>query len=1118
MQGFGNKNAKIMLVGECPGQEEDQKNQPFVGRSGKMVNDNLMSIGIKREDCFITNAVRCATSDNSTPEASVCKTCKQYLVDEIKEVKPEIIVAIGSKAMESVLGKKGITKFRNQVYWSDEYNAKVVVIYHPAYIMRNPGLMNEFVDGFAVLKRELSCTKPAEISKVPTKRVYCETKEQVDKLLVELSKVDKFAFDFETSSLDYFNAKIVCCSFSWKNGLGVVLPWDLLDEGLWFQLCDVFEGNALKIGHNVKFDIHMCIANHIHIKGPFMDTMLAHALIDENSKHGLDDLSLKYTDLGEYWSDLENWKTEYAKKNKISKESISYALIPKDILYPYAANDADSTFRLYDLFCQKLEDQKLTDFFNKYTIPTMELIVQLEHRGIKIDTDKLKELVDTYSKKVVELEYELHQDPMVIKFVNDKQMASNKALEDKFGRSTMLQGMFEGFSEYVAHKSSNDQFKMNFNSTVQLAELFYGKKYFNLPVVKYTDKGKPSLDGTVLAEFGTKHGILLASKIVKLRELNKFLSTYLQSSLDKATAHQGRIHASFWQHITVSGRTSCSDPNLQNIPRDAKDLKECFKPDEGMTFLKADLKQAEWRIFAHYSKDADMLRDIANGIDVHRQTAASVLSKKEGDVSKEERNIAKCFHPDTEILTKSGWKPILSLSPGEQIIQAIPSPGFTVDLEWVVPTEVFSKKHESGKLMHLRNEGIDIRVTPDHRMLGWGSPNGTLEPVRVVTPVNLKKLCGWANAGHLTSGDLVVDERLLRLAVATQAAGNYTGKYPIRFGFTRDRKIKRLTSLLNPGEYSISKNKQGVTSFYIKSWFARQIRALLNTNKTFPWSWLNLTPKLRDIVLEEAAFWDSCCRNNLNMYSDSSSIRQNIDVLQALASISNRKSVNICYQLTVQAADCNKTRVGNLSIKEIDYVDEVACISVPSTFILVRDGGIPLIVGQTINFGLMYGRGSKAIAEQMHIPLEQAEEFRGVFFLRYPVATRWLKSVVKQAKVYSAVRSLMGRIRHLPTLHSEEQSIVNEAERQATNSPIQAVASDLNNHLCIQTYKKAKLLGIKCYPCLMVHDCIIFQVQKDQVDVLKKLMGDVLLESVKEIGLLCKMEQDYETGDSLAVM
>lgn len=481
--------------------------------------------------------------------------------------------------------------------------------------------------------------------------------------------------------------------------------------------------------------------------------------------------------------------------------------------------------------------------------------------------------------------------------------------------------------------------------------------------------------------------------------------------------------------LVATGRTAISNPPLQQLPQ-REGVRQCIEPPEGFYFVGADYSALELttlgQILLDYFGESLLAASIQRGQDPHLMTAAMFLGVTYEEAAKrlkeeksntwvgdkpvsDMRQLGKCFHPDTEVLTKTGWKRIPELNSGEQVAAAIPRDGGEVGIEWQVPSQVYSRDF-SGELVHLKNEGIDLRVTPDHRMIGYnmrGPKRGSKhisEPIEVV-PEKMTGLRYWPNAGKKLGGVPVEDTRILMLAVATQADGSYSGRQ-IKFGFSKQRKIERLRSLLRDGEYVEGIASQGYTTFTVRRELTAKIQALLDDDKTFPWWWLGLSWEHRELVLEEVVYWDSHKASNWKMFSFSSTPNKNRDVLQALAHLTNRKTRQRDTELSVK--DHHLTRGGNLEVAREPYVGKVVCLSVPSSYVLVRDGGIPVITGQCLNFGIpgglsaptfvhyAKGFGYKFRGKTEEEKIEKAREFIREYKNWYPEIKRYLDLVAKQ--------------------------------------------------------------------------------------------------------------------------
>jgi len=630
--GEGPKDAKLMIIGREPGQEEDLSGRPFIGRSGQLLNKTLSKIGIRREDVYVTNVVKCANSgENKPPNKKTVKHCRVNLVSEIEEIKPSIIVVLGSVALESVLGKSGISKWKNNTYFSNEFNATVVPIYHPAYILRNPEVKKEFNKGFDIVKNLYhGGYHRGVVPKSTCKVAIADTKEKIDKVLTILESSDEFSFDLETSSLNPKIAEIGVFSVSWKDGYGVAIDWSKMYDGALNRLQKVMVSDKLKIGHGAKYDISVLLERGMRVKRPFFDTMISHSLINENVRHSLDECVLSYLDMGSYWDEVDEYKKKMG-------DDVNYLKIPMKVLGEYGAKDAVATYKLYRIFKEELVKQDLLNYHNIYSIRTMLLLTEMELYGIKIDREQLKILIGEYEEKLVGLFDNVRNDKHVKKLVSSKKSGKIKELDRKYNNSKMLQNRYNNFDEYC--KKFSDSWVFNPRSAPQMKKLFFDKEYLGLTSLMKTDKGAPSTNKKVLLRYAAK-GVQLAKLIMDYRRVAAYLSNFL-TVVYRESESNGRIHTHFLQHSTVTGRLASQDPNLQNIPRDADDYKKCFIADDGYIFVKADLAQAEFRGWAHYSNDENLISEIKSGLDIHTLTASQVFDTPPEEVTGEQRTAAK---------------------------------------------------------------------------------------------------------------------------------------------------------------------------------------------------------------------------------------------------------------------------------------------------------------------------------------------------------------------------------------------------------------------------------------------------------------------------------------------
>ena len=426
------------------------------------------------------------------------------------------------------------------------------------------------------------------------------TKKDLKKVIKEASKSDTVAIDTETTGLDYIDSELVGISISFNAGEGFYIPIKHNDESIiQLPLEDVI--NALKpllensekkiIGQNIKFDKNILMKYGLKIASIKNDTMMMSYVLDASAtRHNLDALASYY--LGYKTSTYEDVAGKGAKQ-------ISFDDVPIDIATNYAAEDADITLRLYEELSPKLKNiESLNKLNEEIEIPLIEVLSDMERNGAILNAKVLN--------------------------------AQSKDLEERIIRL-----------ENKAYKLAGEEF--NLGSTKQLREIFFDK--LNYRVIKKTPGGQPSTDEKVLAELAEEYE--LPKVLLEHRTLSKLKSTYTDKLPNQISSLSGKVHTSFHQAVTTTGRLSSSDPNLQNIPirtEDGRRIRQAFEPSNGNKFISADYSQIELRVMAHLSKDPGLLSAFQEGEDVHSKTASEVFNVGIEDVSSELRRNAKAIN------------------------------------------------------------------------------------------------------------------------------------------------------------------------------------------------------------------------------------------------------------------------------------------------------------------------------------------------------------------------------------------------------------------------------------------------------------------------------------------
>lgn len=408
------------------------------------------------------------------------------------------------------------------------------------------------------------------------------------KLLEDLEAQEIFAFDTETDSLDYMNADLIGLSVSWKEGEAYYLSRELLDKYK-KEFKAVFENlNVKKIGHNIKFDVHVLKNLGIEVCGVYFDTMIAAYLLKAGvGEYGLKSLALENFDIQ---------MLEFKELLKLSDKKDDIRGVPIEKLSHYACADADITFRLFEKYKEELKaEERLQKLFYEVEMPIVEVLIGMERNGIELDAAKLKSFSKELDEKVARLKSQI--------------------------------------TDIVGHE-------FNLNSPKQLSEVLFGK--LGLQSAKKTSTGAFSTNERVLRDIRSQHEIV--DLILEYRELAKLRSTYTDALISQLNPDTRRIHSSFNQAVASTGRLSSSDPNLQNIPVASElgnKIREAFVASEGKLFVSLDYSQQELRILAAVSRDVLLLRAYQDNVDVHALTASKLFGKEVEEVTKEERSKGK---------------------------------------------------------------------------------------------------------------------------------------------------------------------------------------------------------------------------------------------------------------------------------------------------------------------------------------------------------------------------------------------------------------------------------------------------------------------------------------------
>lgn len=426
------------------------------------------------------------------------------------------------------------------------------------------------------------------------------TEADLNRWVEKLKQAKLFALDTETDNLDYMAANLVGISFALENGEAAYLPLQLdylgapktLEKTTALALLKpILENPTIqKVGQNFKYDLTIFARNGIDVQGVAFDTMLESYVLNSTGRHNMDDLAKRY--LGHQTISFE----EIAGKGK---NQLTFNQIPLEQAAEYAAEDADVTMKLQQVLWEKLsKEPTLEKLFKEMELPLLGVLSRMERRGVLIDSDALFLQSNEIANRLSELEEQAY----------------------------VLAGQ-----------------PFNLASTKQLQEILFDK--LGLPVIQKTPKGAPSTNEEVLEELAFSHE--LPKVLVEHRGLSKLKSTYTDKLPQMVNPQTGRVHTSYHQAVTATGRLSSSDPNLQNIPirnEEGRRIRQAFIAREGFTVVAADYSQIELRIMAHLSQDQGLINAFTQGKDIHRSTAAEIFGVTLDEVTSEQRRNAKAIN------------------------------------------------------------------------------------------------------------------------------------------------------------------------------------------------------------------------------------------------------------------------------------------------------------------------------------------------------------------------------------------------------------------------------------------------------------------------------------------
>lgn len=626
------KYPKILLVFDKPQSKlwVDQQKITTDGIGAILSKFALSGIDIVNEVSAVCLA------DSMVPKAVDFNAKAAYVQELIETYAFNLVIPVGAGAFDKVMGFKGVEKYFEKTLHCEKFNCKILPCPLPSMIKFKPEIVGVINNTATIAKDEMEFPDVRKAEKVPTHYHIIDSIAKFQRFMEVFSEVEAFAFDLETTGFQHNVDNILTAQFTHKEGFSYLIPTDFYNqpylgkevwnESEWSYIINNLQKlfarkDVIIIGHNIKFDLKFINhwwkvpvpkAKNVH------DTLAMSFLIDENTPNDLKHQACVNTDLGDYERELDNWKKDYVKKNKIKTSEFSYSFIPFDILTQYALTDTDATFRLWKMFMPIIvseEQQKPFEMLMRFSYAT----TRMELNGWPCDIAYAKGYLEELGDKIVALEKDLMQHPNIKLATRILEVAElNKINLKRKNRLSELPTPFE----------------FNLGSNNHKRVLFF--TVMKLPIVKYTKartaEGKretPSTDKEVIEKWSFDYPKVaeFLDMLKTYNELCKMKSTYVESIINKSV--DGRIFATYNICGAKTGRLSSKNPNFQNLPvrnAEAKNVKRIIKARKGYVLMGADLAAAEMRWACICAGDEKLKEIFLEGLDIHGAIAKEVFN------------------------------------------------------------------------------------------------------------------------------------------------------------------------------------------------------------------------------------------------------------------------------------------------------------------------------------------------------------------------------------------------------------------------------------------------------------------------------------------------------------
>ncbi len=624
---FEGDKADVLFVGQALGKTEQEEKETFVGKAGKLIKEDILK-DFKFKWVFY-NTCQCYPDDDREPTKDEIKNCAENLDAIIEYFNPKIIIPLGNVAMYRLIKKKKMIDSHGKDFKYKGY--LVIPTYHPSSINRGqPQNKNYIISDLEYIKDILLEKNPKEIKGYKLINTIKELDEYFDILL----KVDKFAFDIETTGLKQWKNEMIGISFSWEQGKAIYIPLlinandvmtrfkefsgEIKEDKMYpywippFQdyaidkIKAILRSDAKKYAHNAKFDIkNVKFHQNIWVKNLHFDTMIAHYLIDENPKHNLESIvDLKYPDLRGYKRPTNDIITKQKEEEK------DFGKIPLKYLWKRGCIDSDATFRLSEDLLKEIKNEKTMKLLTKFYTPLIYIYADAELIGIDVDKEQAEKVKQKYLKETEVLKKEI----------------------------------FKEIGEEI-----------NLNSSQQLRKVLFEK--LKCPIIKKTDKGAPSVDREVMRILAQDKGYKFCEKIREFTSKSGKISKIEGYVKDLDENDKGYYDYYFLETGSRFATTKKSGISILTVDK-INEIRGIFTALEGYKFIIADYSQLELRVLAWLSQDPNLLKDFEDKIDPHQKSASRIFEIPENEVTEKQRdrgkmcNFAKPYGGSDETIRK----------------------------------------------------------------------------------------------------------------------------------------------------------------------------------------------------------------------------------------------------------------------------------------------------------------------------------------------------------------------------------------------------------------------------------------------------------------------------------